>query len=123
MALAAALGMSGGHWILLQSVAWTGMIVEYSRHAPLQTALEETFDGKHPCPMCRMIAAGRHASQSQQPQIQSAVVPDADALFAKTFVFAGDPLAAPVIATVGAFHAVRSDPPPVPPPRISSSRA
>ena len=62
MALAAALGLSGGHWMLLQSVAWAGMIVEYSRHAPLQTALEETFDGKHPCPMCRMIESGRLAS-------------------------------------------------------------
>ncbi len=123
MALAAALGLSGGHWMLLQSVAWAGMIVEYSRHAPLQTALEETFDGKHPCPMCRMIESGRQSSQPQQLQIQSAVVPDADVLFTKTLVFDGDPLAAPVIATVGAIPSARSDPPPVPPPRMSSSRA
>jgi hypothetical protein len=123
LALAAAVGMSGGHWMLLQSIAWTRMIVVYSQHATLRTAIEETFDGKHPCPMCRMIEAGRQSSQPQQPQIRSAVVPDVDALFAKTFVFDSDPTAVPVIATTGTFHSARSDPPPVPPPRMSSSRA
>lgn len=51
--------IAGGHWAVLQSVAWTGMIIEYSRNASLGTALSQTFSGKAPCRMCRTIEEGR----------------------------------------------------------------
>jgi hypothetical protein len=47
------------HWAFLQTVAWMGMVVSYSEHAPLREALASTFDGKHPCCLCRAIAAGK----------------------------------------------------------------
>jgi hypothetical protein len=58
------LGM-GAHWAILQSVAWTEMVITYSRHASLREALEKTFDGKHPCKLCRMVKAGRKSERNQ----------------------------------------------------------
>lgn len=51
--------IAGGHWAVLQSVAWTGMIIEYSKASTLGEALAKTFSGKAPCQMCRTIEEGR----------------------------------------------------------------
>lgn len=57
----------GLHWALLQTVAWTGMIVSYSRDGSLSTAISKTFDGKHPCCLCKAIESGRQEEQKQPP--------------------------------------------------------
>jgi hypothetical protein len=57
-------------WLVLQSVAWAGMIVSYSEKAPLKLALAETFDGKHPCPLCKAIAAGKKSEKKNEFTLQ-----------------------------------------------------
>lgn len=61
--LCAALAMfaiAGGHWAVLQSVAWAQMLTDYARASgSVVTAVEQTFDGEHPCDLCRRIASGR----------------------------------------------------------------
>jgi hypothetical protein len=61
----------GLHWALLQTAAWTGMILAYSQDAPLLTAVSKTFDGNHPCPMCKAIKQGRAEERKQDQQKQS----------------------------------------------------
>ena len=51
----------GFHWTLLQSVAWVGMIIEYSGQGSFQRAVANTFDGQHPCPICKLVRAGKNA--------------------------------------------------------------
>jgi hypothetical protein len=51
--------IAGGHWAVLQAVAWTGMAIEYSRDSSLAAALTKTFSGKAPCKMCKTIEAGK----------------------------------------------------------------
>lgn len=51
--------IAGGHWVVLQAVAWTGMVVVYSKDSSLGTALTKTFGGKAPCKMCRAIEGGK----------------------------------------------------------------
>jgi hypothetical protein len=46
----------GGHFAILQSVAWTKMIRTYSRSVSLPVAAAKTFDGRHPCEACNRIA-------------------------------------------------------------------
>ena len=59
IAIVAALACSIGlHWGFLQSAAWVGMVIHYSQDAPLKEALVKTFDGKHPCALCKEIAKG-----------------------------------------------------------------
>ncbi len=49
----------GGNWALLQTVAWTTMLADNLQFNPLHEAMAMTFDGQHPCPLCRAIAAGK----------------------------------------------------------------
>ena len=44
------------------------MAVRYSQHEPVRVALQKTFDGKHPCQLCRMVKAGKAAEQKQELQ-------------------------------------------------------
>ena len=58
MALALFLS-AGGHWAMLQGVAWATMVRDFSRTGSVTSAVEKTFDGKHPCPLCKKIASAR----------------------------------------------------------------
>ena len=44
---------------MLQTVAWASMIVDYSRNGALTEAVEKTFDGRHPCRICKEIEKER----------------------------------------------------------------
>jgi len=60
MALVLALACSIGlHWDVLQSVAWVSMLAHNLRSLPVREAVTRTFDGKHPCVLCKAVAAGK----------------------------------------------------------------
>ena len=54
-----------GPWAVLQSVAWVGMVISYSQDATISEAVSMTFDGEHPCKMCKVVKEGRKAEQEQ----------------------------------------------------------
>jgi hypothetical protein len=56
----------GLHWTVLQSVAWMGMIVAYSQNDGLTGALVKTFDGKHPCQICKIVKEGKRSEKKQE---------------------------------------------------------
>ncbi|MGA3179172.1 MAG: hypothetical protein ABSF38_02385 [Verrucomicrobiota bacterium] len=56
------------HWTVLQSAAWVGMMVDYSRQGSLQEAVAKTFDGKHPCPLCLLVRAGKSSERKAAAQ-------------------------------------------------------
>lgn len=56
---------TGGHWALLQVCAWTGMVVSYSQSATISEAISMTFDGEHPCKLCKVVKQGRKAEQEK----------------------------------------------------------
>ena len=58
----------GFHWTLLQSVAWVGMMVNYSCQGSIKDAVAKTFDGQHPCPLCKLVREGKKARRSPQAQ-------------------------------------------------------
>lgn len=49
----------GVHWALLQSLAWTGMLLSWSQEVSLVEAVKNTFDGEHPCPLCKAVESGQ----------------------------------------------------------------
>ena len=55
---------------LLQVVAWTGMLIVRSQTSSLSDAIHTTFDGQHPCPMCRMIQDQHQESGTPTPTRQ-----------------------------------------------------
>ena len=64
--LVAALSL-GLHYAVVQVVGWVNMTVEYSQTAPLSEALVMTFDGKHPCELCKLVEKELgHAEQDEK---------------------------------------------------------
>jgi hypothetical protein len=67
LAIAVALACSIGlHWGFLQSVAWVGMVVNYSQEGTVGEALAKTLDGKHPCALCKAIAKGKQTEKKSE---------------------------------------------------------
>jgi hypothetical protein len=64
-ALCCAIGL---HWIALQSFAWTTMIIDYSKRAPLCQAIAQTFDGAHPCTLCHAVNVGKNSEKKSDLQ-------------------------------------------------------
>ena len=48
---------------MLQGVAWSTMVKDFSHTGSLTQAVEKTFDGKHPCAMCKKIASARTSEE------------------------------------------------------------
>jgi hypothetical protein len=63
--------MLGAHWAALQTVAWTTMLAQNLQSSSVNDALTKTFDGQHPCCLCKAIAAGKKSEQKTQLLLQS----------------------------------------------------
>ena len=63
----------GLHWAVLQSAAWVGMFVSYSHEGTISQALEKTFDGEHPCPLCHLVQEGSTQEKQNSPVKQTPV--------------------------------------------------
>ena len=62
MALALFL-VAGGHWTMLQGVAWATMVHDFSKTGSLTEAVGKTFDGQHPCAMCKKLTSARSGEE------------------------------------------------------------
>jgi hypothetical protein len=62
--------LAGGHWAILQTGAWMGMIVAYTKDGNVSTAISRTFDGKHPCAVCSAVRDGRKQEEKKAPGLQ-----------------------------------------------------
>ncbi len=58
----------GGHWFALQSAAWLGMAVNFSKTESVSVALQKTFDGQHPCKLCKIVKAGKASEKKRDLQ-------------------------------------------------------
>lgn len=76
LVLIAAVQLLGGHWAVLQSVAWVGMAIEYAQTDSIPTALAKTFDGAHPCELCHVVSDGQ-AKEKEHDQAKLVVKLDA----------------------------------------------
>jgi len=105
----------GGQWAILQSVAWVNMMMDFSQTSTLGSAIVKTFDGKHPCALCKAVREGK-ASESKQASLTVETKLDFWLISASALldppppfvIFPGKPDAAQL----------RSEPPPTPPPRL-----
>jgi hypothetical protein len=66
----------GGHWAVLQTTAWIGMVIQYSQQAGIAAGLTQTFDGAHACSMCRAIKAASKQEEKKAPLVQTALKKD-----------------------------------------------
>jgi hypothetical protein len=111
VALASSIGL---HWTFLQVVAWTGMVLTYSQEVPVTEAVVKTFDGKHPCSLCKEIAKGKHSEKETDYKFECAKLKFSYAPV--TFLFT-QPSAFWEIVLPDDFAELLTHAPPVPPPR------
>lgn len=62
----------GLQWFAVQSVAWTVMMVRSARHVSFCQAVKSTFDGAHPCDLCKQLSKARDAEKKQDSQCGTA---------------------------------------------------
>ena len=116
LVILALLASGGGHWALLQSVAWTRMIIERTNADSFASAVKTTLDGEHPCEMCKRITEGKQHEQQEQKapvNVKLDLVCELRVIAIESpsqpFIFPWDP----------ADGSPRAERPPVPPPRMA----
>jgi hypothetical protein len=104
----------GAHWALLQSVAWVSMAVSYSQTFTLKDALVKTFDGRHPCKICKAVQEGKKSErkpESPKPITKLELFCGAQGLAVKAPIFS------PICTDFTNPSGATATAPPTPPPR------
>ena len=60
----------GFQWFCLQSVAWASMLVERTAQSDWREAVRTTFDGQHPCQLCRVVQSAQSEDGDSTDPIQ-----------------------------------------------------
>lgn len=68
--IVAILMATGTHWLAFQSFAWTTMLAENLQSSSLSSAIQRTFDGKHPCCLCKEIAKDKQSEKKSDVQVE-----------------------------------------------------
>jgi hypothetical protein len=115
LALLALFVVAGGHWAVLQSVAWAGMIAEHAQTETLHQAVADTFDGAHPCALCDKIATTK---KQAAPDASRGMSQELKCLFPATAPLPLLSAPRPLFFAGCAFRVPRrGEAPPTPPPR------
>jgi hypothetical protein len=105
---------TGGHWALLQSVAWTTMLAENMRSETFSAAVKQTFDGQHPCKLCCAICAAKKAEKKAEFPVSLKKI-EFPPWAAKLVLYA--PTTFQMLKAQDTFAESPTLPPPTPPPR------
>jgi hypothetical protein len=106
----------GGHWALLQSVAWVSMAVSYSQTDSWPVALKKTFSGEQPCKLCLAVKEGK---QQEQKQSVLKVETKLDLVCLKPLTYVHPALPFILLSPSSDVALPRPEAPPVPPPRFA----
>jgi hypothetical protein len=112
----ALLASVGGHWAVLQSVAWTRMLVERAGRASFAQAVKTTFDGAHPCAFCKRIEG---VKQKEQQREKAPIAVKLDLLLERRHIAFIPPFVDAGFFSVVVHAPSRVDCPPAPPPRTA----
>ncbi len=105
---------TGLHWAALQTVAWTTMLAGNLRCDSFSQAVGKTFDGRHPCCLCKAIAAAQK-SQKKSEAISPVLKMEFPPVTGKIVLVS--PAQFEILPLQNTFARSFSSKPPVPPPR------
>jgi hypothetical protein len=108
---------AGGHWALLQSFAYTRMLLEFSQQDSWCTAMQKTFDERYACPLCPKIRDGYNKQHNTPMSLEGVHQPEF-LVQSKGLVFFTPDLGTE-IAFVLPRHIDFLKAPPKPPPRVA----
>ncbi|HEY2328428.1 MAG TPA: hypothetical protein VGI63_01270 [Verrucomicrobiae bacterium] len=114
LVVAALVVMTGAHWAALQTVAWTTMFAANMSCDSFTQAVSKTFDGEHPCCLCKAIAAAKKSGKKSEA-VSSALKMEFPLLKENWVLIA--PRLFEEFSTVNTFAELRPQKPLLPPPR------
>jgi hypothetical protein len=112
LALTTSLGL---HWAFLQSIAWVAMLAGNLQTTVFTVAVVRTFDGKHPCPLCKAIAQSKKADKKSE---FPALIKKLEFLSHAEGQLPAVPSHFWLITSGDTFAPSRPNVPPAPPPRV-----
>jgi hypothetical protein len=92
------------------------MFLKQARATPLSEAVQKTFDGAHPCQLCKGIAHAQGRASKTPVPVELGKIP---LLRASAERFTVEPRASFATSPCAPFVPLRSDGPESPPPRVS----
>ena len=95
-------------------VAWTEMVISYSQQGPVVEAVAKTFDGHHPCDLCKQIARSKRSEKKAEYKFEWGKLKFPYTSWALVFTHPG---ATRVIVRPDDLPEMLTHAPPVPPPR------
>ena len=113
VALACSVGL---HWSLLQSVAWTTMLVGNLQFLTISEAVQRTFDGKHPCALCKAVAEGKKSEKKSETVFS---LKKFDGLNQAVAILFSPPASFSAVEARAIFLKSFVQAPPTPPPRVA----
>lgn len=104
----------GAQWGALQTVAWAAMLARHLRSESISQAVCQTFDGRHPCCLCKAIATAKKSEKQKSLPVQTQKLefPPLPATVALMV-----PSAVPAVPAPNSFIPPVCLTPPTPPPR------
>ncbi len=113
LALACTIGL---HWAFLQSVAWTTMLVGNLTTVSFSEAVQRTFDGKHPCSLCKVVGQGKKTEKKSQELVP---LKKFEAMNPALALVSLAPATFPLVQAEQVFPKILPHSPPTPPPRAA----
>ena len=113
LALACVIGL---HWAFLQTFAWTTMLVDNLATTSFSAALQRTFDGKHPCALCKAITEGKKSERKADTLLR---LKKFEGLSAPVVITLSPLASFPWMGAPSATLEMVSHAPPTPPPRAA----
>jgi len=92
------------------------MIIEYSQNSTLKEALVKTFNGKHPCTLCKVVQEGKK-SEKKQPLLNAEMKLDIWLVYSPSLLYPPPPFV--VLPSEADSSQGRCESPPTPPPRAA----
>lgn len=108
---------AGGHWAVLQSVAYTRMVVEFALEGPLSAAVKKAFDDRYACSLCPKIRHGCDNERKAPSKLGEMQQPELLVASGALLYFAPSVIAE--VAFVASRQIDFSNGPPKPPPRAA----
>jgi len=105
---------TGLHWAALQTVAWSAMFASHLRTQSMTESMAQTFDGLHPCCLCKAIAAAKQAEKKDESA--APVLKFEFPIYGETVILTS-PARFAQVQSGNAFAASLRSKPPLPPPR------
>jgi hypothetical protein len=111
--------VAGGHWAVLQTIAWAKMLKDYAGEVSITVAIAKTFSGRNPCDLCLKVKEGR---QKEDAPVSVKSDKKGESLLCTEYPITRRPLPKEFSYPLGMrlVCVERSNAPPYPPPRTDS---